>query len=109
MDNPLIDLKNIGGSKGVDGNKNVDGNKSRREEKSAVTLPRVVEKIIKPVIPSESEKAQINIEGADDLYKEIRVENALEDASGEKVKLKAGVQVAVTIEAPVDAVEKKPA
>jgi hypothetical protein len=34
-----------------------------------------VEKIIKPVYPSEPEKAQITVEDADHLYREIRVEN----------------------------------
>jgi hypothetical protein len=82
---------------------NVDG------EKPAVTLPGVVEKIVKPIIPSEREKAQITVLGADDLYKEIRVENTLENAAGEKVRLKPGAEVDVTVEAPVDAVEKKPA
>jgi hypothetical protein len=76
-------------------------------EKPAITLPAVVEKIIKPVSPQEPEKAQITIQGADDLYKEIRIENTLEDASGEQVKLKPGAAVDVTIAAPSDAVEKK--
>ena len=76
-------------------------------EKPAVTLPAVVEKIVKPINPSEPEKAQISIQGADHLYREIRVENTLKNAAGEKVKLKPGAEVDVTIEAPVDAVEKK--
>jgi hypothetical protein len=77
-------------------------------EKPAVTLPAVVEKIVKPINPSEPEKAQIAIQGADHLYREIRVENTLENAAGEKVRLKPGAEVEVTIEAPVEAVEKKP-
>ncbi len=36
-------------------------------EKPAVTLPAVVEKIVKPINPSEPEKAQIAIHGADHL------------------------------------------
>jgi hypothetical protein len=39
------------------------------------------------------------VEGAEDLYKEIRVENILQDESGNEVALKKGAQVAVTIEA----------
>jgi len=77
-------------------------------EKPSVTLPAVVEKIVKPLNPSEPEKAQIAIQGADQLYSEIRVENTLENAAGEKVRLKPGAEVEVTIEAPVEAVEKKP-
>ena len=78
-------------------------------DKPAVTLPGVVEKIVKPITPSEPEKAQIAIQGADDLYREIRVENTLKNAAGEKVRLKPGAEVDVTIEAPAEAVEKKTA
>ena len=81
--------------------------KTSEDGKPAITLPGVVEKIVKPIAPSEPEKAQIVIEGADDLYKEIRVENALKDGSGEKVRLKKGAPVDVTIEASKDDVEKK--
>jgi predicted DNA-binding antitoxin AbrB/MazE fold protein len=79
------------------------------DENPAITLPGVVEKIVKPINPNEPEKAQISIQGADDLYKEIRVENTLENAAGEKVRLKPGAEVDVTIEAPAESVEKKPA
>ena len=68
-------------------------------EKSSVTLPGKVEKIIpgvKSVIP---EKAQIAVEGAEDLYKEIRVENTLKDENGNAVSLKPGAVVEVTVEA----------
>ena len=85
-----------------------DDNKADND-KPAVTLPGVVEKIVKPITPNEPEKAQIAIQGADDLYREIRVENTLENAAGEKVRLKPGAEVDVTIEAPVESVEKKPA
>ena len=36
--------------------------------------------------------AEIAIEGADHLYREIRIENALEDDKGKPVKLKPGAQ-----------------
>jgi hypothetical protein len=39
------------------------------------------------------------LDGADDLYKEIRIENTLVDKNGEEVSLKEGAQVEVTIEA----------
>lgn len=69
-------------------------------EKPHVTLPGIVEKIIPPPDPSEPEKAQINIEeGADPLYKEIRIENTLTDEQGREVKLKKGAKVEVTVEA----------
>lgn len=68
-------------------------------DKATVTLPGIVEKIIKPAIPTEPEKAQIAVEGADHLYREIRVENRLKDADGKEVALKPGAEVDVTIEA----------
>jgi hypothetical protein len=69
-------------------------------EKANITLPGTVEKIITPPDPSEPEKAQINIQqGADPLYKEIRIENSLTDEHGNEVKLKTGATVEVTVEA----------
>jgi len=65
------------------------------------TRPGTVEKIITSPIPSEPEKAEISVEGADHLYREIRIENTLRDDHGKKVKLKVGSQVDVTFEADV--------
>ena len=67
--------------------------------KPSVTLPGTVEKIIPSPHPTQPEKAQIGVEGADDLYREIRVENTLKDENGKPVALKPGVKVDVTIEA----------
>ncbi len=72
-------------------------------EKPSTTLPAVVDKVIKPPSPDEPEKAQITVEGADHLYRELRIENTLTDENGEKVRLKPGAEVGVTIEAPLDA------
>jgi hypothetical protein len=68
-------------------------------EKPAVTLPGKVEKIIESPDLDEPEKAQISVEGADTLYKEIRIENELTDEKGERVRLKEGADVDVTVEA----------
>jgi hypothetical protein len=76
-------------------------------KKATVTLPGTVEKIIPPLVPSEPEKAQIAIEGADDLYREIRVDNTLQDAAGTSVSLKKGAEVEVTIEAEPEATTPK--
>ncbi len=81
--------------------------KDEAKEKATVTLPGTVEKIIPPIVPSEPEKAQIAIEGAEDLYKEIRVENTLEDAAGNAVSLKKGAEVEVTIAAEPEATTPK--
>jgi hypothetical protein len=68
-------------------------------EKPSTTLPATVEKIIESSHPSVPEKVQIAVEGADHLYREIRIENNLTDENGDKVRLKPGAEVEVTIEA----------
>jgi hypothetical protein len=78
---------------------------SRKRKK----LRGTVEKIIKPLSPSQPEKAQIGIHGADDLYREIRIENVVTDENGEKASLKPGSEVDVTVEADSSATIKKPA
>lgn len=73
---------------------------STRNSKATATLPGKVEKVIDAHPKSgEPEKAQIAVEGADHLYREIRVPNTLIDGDGRKVKLKQGAEVDVTIEA----------
>jgi uncharacterized membrane protein len=76
-------------------------------EKPSTTLPATVEKIIKPQSTAEPEKAQIAVEGADHLYRELRIENALTDENGEKVRLKEGSEIQVTIEADPEATTPK--
>ena len=69
------------------------------KDKPIATLPGTVEKIIKPVVPSEPEKAEIHIEGGEDFYREIRVKNVLKDEKGEEVAIMDGAPVDVTIKA----------
>lgn len=77
-------------------------------EKPNTTLPGTVEKIIKSPLPSEPEKAQIAVEGADHLYRELRIENSLTNEDGEKVRLKEGAQVEVTVKAePEETISEK--
>jgi hypothetical protein len=76
-------------------------------DKPSVTLPGTVEKIIVPLHPSMPEKAEIAVEGADELYQEIRIDNTLSDKHGDKVQLKEGARVAVTVEAETDATKAK--
>ena len=66
-----------------------------------------VDKVIKPVVPSEAEKAQISIREGDELYREIRIENVVSDEHGEKAQLKPGAEVDVIIEADSSATIKK--
>lgn len=88
--------------------------KKRASAKPAVTLPGTVERIIPSLDPAEPDKAQIAVEDAEPLYRELRIENTLKDASGDDVSLKPGAEVDVTIEAdpkdtiPKDSPEKAP-
>ena len=76
-------------------------------DKPSATLPATVEKIIKSPSPSVPEKAQIAIEGGDHLYRELRIENTLTDENGDKVRLKPGADVEVTVEAELGATTPK--
>jgi hypothetical protein len=72
---------------------------SNGKRKASTKLPGTVEKIIKPHPgSSEPEKAQISVEGADHLYRELRVPNKLTDEDGNKVKLQPGTEVEIKIE-----------
>ena len=72
-------------------------------DKPSTTLQATVERIIKSPSPNVPEKAQIAVEGADHLYRELRIENTLIDENGDKVHLKRGAEVEVTIEAEPEA------
>lgn len=76
-------------------------------DKPSTTLPATVEKIIKSPSPSVPERAQIAVEGADHLYRELRIENTLTDENGHQVRLKPGAEVEVTIEAEPGATNPK--
>jgi hypothetical protein len=75
-------------------------------EKPSVNLTGVVERIIKPILPNEPEKAQIAVEKADNLYREIRIDNNFTDADGEPVRLKQGAEVEVVIRADPEDTDK---
>ena len=68
-------------------------------------LFRPVDKIIPPISGLKPEQAQITVEGADDLYREIRVENKLQDEAGKAVSLKEGAEVEVTVAADAEATQ----
>jgi hypothetical protein len=73
------------------------------KKKPKTTKRGRVKKIIKSPDPSVPEKAEVEVHGADDLYKEIRIENELEDEHGKKVKLKEDAHVDITVEAEKNA------
>jgi uncharacterized protein YfaS (alpha-2-macroglobulin family) len=70
-----------------------------RNKKTKTTKKGRVRRVIQSPVPAVPEKAEIEIHDADDLYREIRIENELEDDKGKKVKLKQGADVDVTVEA----------
>ena len=67
-----------------------------------------VQGVLKPLLSDEPEKAQISVDEAEELYREIRIENVLTDETGEKVRLKPGADVDVVVEADTDAIIKMP-
>ena len=77
-------------------------------ENPSTTLHGTVDKIITSRVSSETEKAQISIDGADDLYKQLRIENTLTDEGGNEVRLKRGATVEITVKAEAQAVSEKP-
>ena len=72
---------------------------ARTPEQPRASLPGTVDKIIPPPSPSQPEKVQISIEGADRRYRDLRIENTLTDEHGDELKLKEGARVEVTITA----------
>ena len=80
---------------------------SASPDKATITLQGTVEKVIPGVSEDDPEKVQIAVDGADDLYREIRVENTLTDGDGAEVSLKKGAEVEVKIEADQEAVRPK--
>lgn len=71
-------------------------------------LHGTVETIIQPMMPTQTEKAQISVDEAEDLYKEIRIENVMTRETGEKTRLKPGESVDVIVEADTNPSLKRP-
>ncbi|MGH9715295.1 MAG: hypothetical protein ACRD4R_00980 [Candidatus Acidiferrales bacterium] len=70
-----------------------------KSSKASVTLLGHVDKIIPPAAPYLPERAQIVVDEADNTYREIRIENRLDDTTGRSFRLKLGAEVGVRIEA----------
>jgi hypothetical protein len=64
-----------------------------------VTLPGTVNRIIASLRAIQPEKAQIAVAGADDRYRDLRIENTLTDGNGDEVSLKKGAHVGGTVTA----------
>src|SRR3982074_2821532 len=76
---------------------------ARIPEQPSTTLSGTVDKIIPSLRPSQPEKAQIGVGGADCRYRDLRIENTLTDKHGENVRLKKGAP----FEAPGTREQKK--
>lgn len=74
-----------------------DQNQMRPFDGASVTLRGSVEKIIPSSANSGSDAVQIVIEGAETLYREIRIQNLLQDSDGGIVILRPGSEVEITI------------
>jgi hypothetical protein len=72
---------------------------ARIPEPPSTTLPGMVDKIIPSPRPSQPEKAQIAVHGADHRYRDLRIENTLTDEHGDDVRLKEGAPVEITVTA----------
>jgi hypothetical protein len=71
---------------------------TRIPEDPNTTMPGTVDRII-PSRLSEPEKAQISIQGRENKYRSLRIENTLHDEDGGEVRLKKGAYVDITIAA----------
>ena len=79
---------------------------TRIPEQPSVTMPGTVDKIIPSLLPSQPEKAQIAVEGADRQYRNLRIENTLTDENGDDARLKKGAYVEVTVTARTEEVNR---
>ena len=72
---------------------------TRIPEPPSVTMPGTVDKNIPSPRPSQPEKAQIAVHGADHRDQDLHIENTLTDEHGDDVRLKKGTHVDVTVAA----------
>ena len=72
---------------------------SRIPEQPSTTMSGTVDRIIPSPCPSQPEKAQIAVDGADHQHRDLRIENTLTDENGDDMKLKKGAHVEVTVTA----------
>lgn len=61
---------------------------------------------MKSALPDQPEKAEICVDEADDVYREIRIDNPLQDQHGAEFRLRIGAKVDVVLEADSDATTK---
>jgi len=71
----------------------------RRAEKR---LEAVAKQVMKPVFPNQPERLEIFIPDAEDLFREIRIENTFFDGHGNPLALKEGAILDLTLEVHQD-------
>ena len=71
----------------------------RIREQPSTILSGIVDKIIPSPRPSQPEKAQISLQGADRRSRNLRIDNTLTDEHGDDVRLEKGARVEVTVTA----------
>jgi hypothetical protein len=71
------------------------------------TLSGRVQKIVQRVYRNQQEHVEIAIQEAEDLFREIRIENSFTGVNGEIVALKQGASVDLTFEADAKDTVKK--
>jgi hypothetical protein len=72
---------------------------ARIVEQPSAVISGIVDRLVPSSRPSQPEKAQIAVEGADLGYRDLRIENSLIDEYGDEVSLKKGAHVEITITA----------
>jgi hypothetical protein len=72
---------------------------ARVPEQPSTTMPGTVDEIIPSSSPSQPERAQFAVDGADQRYRDIRIENTLTDEHRGDVRLKKDAHVQVTVTA----------
>ena len=80
---------------------------ARFPEQPSTVMLGIVDKLIPSSRPSQPEKAQITVEGADLGYRDLRIENSLTDEHGDEVRLKNGAHVEITVTAAKDVNRRK--
>jgi hypothetical protein len=72
---------------------------SRVAEHPSPSMPGTVDKVIPSAHTSRPDKAQIAVKRTGRRFHKLRIENSLTDEQGDKVKLKKGEHVEVTVTA----------
>jgi uncharacterized protein YfaS (alpha-2-macroglobulin family) len=70
---------------------------ARIPEQPRVILAGTIDNIIPSPRAGQPEKVQIAVDGADDRYRVLRIENTFTDENGDDVRLKKGAHVDVTV------------